>query len=43
MGSKSSKIINENDAAKDSNEEVSTKSNEEVRNINLKNKTSFIG
>ena len=43
MGSKSSKIINENDAAKDSNEEVSTKSNEEVRNINQKNQTGFIG
>ena len=39
MGNKSSKMINENDAAKDSNEEMSTKSNEEVSNINPKNKT----
>ena len=43
MGNKSSKMINENDAAKDSNEEMSTKSNEEVSNINPKNKTGFIG
>merc|ERR1739838_68405 len=43
MGNKSSKMINENDAAKDSNEEMSTKANEEVSNINPKNKTGFIG
>ena len=43
MGNKSSKMINENDAAKDSNEEMSTKSDEEVSNINPKNKTGFIG
>merc|ERR1739838_413681 len=43
MGNKSSKMINENDAAKDSNEEMSTRANEEVSNINPKNKTGFIG
>jgi len=43
MGNKSSKMINENDAAKESNEEMSSKSSEEVSNMNPKNKTGFIG
>ena len=43
MGNKSSKMMNDDDAINDSNEELSTKSNEVVSDKNPENKTGFIG
>ena len=43
MGNKSSKIMNDDDAINDSNEELFTKSNEVVSDKNPENKTGFIG